>query len=139
MNTYIDIHVSYICSCLSLTFFCLGTGIAATIDSNRTGVPSIFHVNCEILIAQGSQRCCCCKRHRKSLCVMATRNTRREEHINDVRLLEEDNELIVSLPTSAYTDSPADSIETLQNRLRSVGTLPTGNFVVQTCLVSSHN
>ena len=82
MNTYIGIHVSYICSCLSLTFFCLGTGIAATIDSNRTGVPSIFHVNCEILIAQGSQRCCCCKRHRKSLCAMATRNHKDDDRTN---------------------------------------------------------
>ena len=37
-------------------------------------IPSIYHVNCEVLISQGSSRCECCKKHRKSLCAMASRD-----------------------------------------------------------------
>ena len=44
----------------------------ATVDSTRTGSPSMYHVKCEVLISQGSKRCSCCKNHRKSLCAMAS-------------------------------------------------------------------
>ena len=115
--------------CLPIYDLYLGTSIVATVDNTRTGVPSIFHVKCEVLIAEGSHRYSCCKKHRKSLCAMATRdltNHRTGKDTNDVQLQEEANELIVSLPVSAYSDSPASSIEILQNRLRSHGALPSG-------------
>ena len=41
-----------VCNCriVVLFVFLLGTGIMATVDSSRTGVASLYHVNCEILI-----------------------------------------------------------------------------------------
>lgn len=36
----------------------LGTGVVATVDSScRTGVLSIYHVKCEILVSHGRTRC----------------------------------------------------------------------------------
>ena len=58
--------------------FLLGTGIVATVDSSRTGVPSIYHVYCEVLISQGNSICDCCKKHHKSLCAMASRDCKDE-------------------------------------------------------------
>ena len=45
----------------------------ATIDSIRTGVPSIYHVCCEVFISKliTPSRCTVCKKHRKSLLTMA--------------------------------------------------------------------
>ena len=45
------------------------------VDSTRTGTPSIYHVNCEILIKVSNQmkRCEYCKKHRKSLFAMGCR------------------------------------------------------------------
>ena len=40
--------------CLPIYDLYLGTSIVATVDNTRTGVPSIFHVKCELLIAEGS-------------------------------------------------------------------------------------
>ena len=53
----------------------LGTKIVATVDSSKTETPSVYHVNCEILIQPGvnNKRCESCKKHRKSLCTMASR------------------------------------------------------------------
>ena len=55
--------------------FFIGSEIVATVDSNRTGVPSIHHVKCEILIkANTSMKICeCCKKYRKTLTAMASR------------------------------------------------------------------
>ena len=50
----------------------------ATVDSTRAGFPSIYHVNCEVLISRGSKRCSYCKNHRKSLCAMACRDLKDE-------------------------------------------------------------
>ena len=47
-------------------------------DSDRTGVPSIYHVKCEVLISQGSSICDRCKKHHKSLCAMASRDHKDE-------------------------------------------------------------
>jgi len=60
--------------CMFMLYFGyhLGTGIVATVDTTRTGFPSIYHVKCEVLVSQGNHRCNCCKKHRKSLCAMAT-------------------------------------------------------------------
>ena len=57
-------------------FMCfIGSEIVATVDYNRTGVPSIYHVKCEILIkANPSMKICeCCKKYRKTLTAMASR------------------------------------------------------------------
>ena len=53
----------------------------AVVDTTRTGAPSIYHVNCEILIEVTSghiRRCEYCKKHRKSLCAMGCRNQKDE-------------------------------------------------------------
>ena len=43
-------------------------------DSTRTGAPSLYHVNCEVLIKpEVNRRCEYCKNHRKSLSAMACR------------------------------------------------------------------
>ena len=42
-------------------------------------MPSIYHTDCEVLVARGSSRCECCKKHRKTLCAMAC-----HEHKDDV-------------------------------------------------------
>ena len=55
-------------------FYIIGSDVIAVVDSNRMDLPSIYHVNCEVLISQGSSRCDCCKKHRKSLCAMASRD-----------------------------------------------------------------
>ena len=36
------------------------------------------------------------------------------------------NELMISVPISAYSDSPTSSVESLQSRFRSHGILPSG-------------
>ena len=59
---------------LSLLFCHLGTGIVARVDTTRTGSPSIYHVNCEMLVTRGNHRCSCSKKHRKLLCAIATRD-----------------------------------------------------------------
>ena len=115
----------------------LGTGIVATVDTTRTGFPSIYHVKCEVLVSQGNHRCNCCKKHRKSLCAMAAHdlsNDKMGEKSNDLQFkcsgyTEEVNELIVSVPVSAYIDSPASSVESLQRRLRSHGVLSSGIYL----------
>jgi len=47
----------------------------ATVDSTRTGIQSIYHINCEVLVNKSHTpaRCVSCKRHRKSLQTMALR------------------------------------------------------------------
>ena len=54
-------------------FYIIGSDVIAVMDSNRMDLPSIYLVNCEVLISQGSSRCDCCKKHRKSWCAMASR------------------------------------------------------------------
>ena len=52
----------------------------ATVDSVRTGVPSIYHVSCEVLISKlvTPAWCAPCKKHRKSLLTMTLRNQKDE-------------------------------------------------------------
>ena len=52
----------------------------ATVDSVRTGVPSIYHVCCEVLISKfiSPSRCGVCKKHRKSLLTMTLRDQKDE-------------------------------------------------------------
>ena len=50
------------------------TRSGAVMDSTRTGEPSIYHINCEVLLSQTSSRCEYCKKHRKSLCALASRH-----------------------------------------------------------------
>ena len=56
-------------------YFCIGTDVVATVDSTRTGIQSIYHINCEVLVSksQAPARCTPCKKHRKSLQTMALR------------------------------------------------------------------
>ena len=60
-----------------LFIFCyIGTEIATKVDSIRTGVLSVYHVNCEILIESSRNvvRCSSCKRHRRSLSAICSRS-----------------------------------------------------------------
>ena len=47
----------------------------ATVDSTRTGIRSIYHVNSEVLVNKShtAAQCASCKRHRKCLQTMALR------------------------------------------------------------------
>ena len=47
----------------------------AVIDSTRTGFPSLYHVECELLIKRSNYggRCSACSKHRKSLTAMKCR------------------------------------------------------------------
>ena len=62
----------------------LGTRTIAILDSSRSGSPSVYHADCEILVDSSttSGRCSSCTRHRKALASMATRANRppRNEH-----------------------------------------------------------
>ena len=69
----LGVFITVTCKKLLSDTFSYIVCIVATVDFNRTGVPSIYHINCEILISQGSSRCDHCKKHRKSLCAMASR------------------------------------------------------------------
>jgi len=60
---------------------------------------------------------------KKSCDVPETSNDMQFKSIGDV---EEVNELMISLPLSVYSDNPTSSVESLQTRLRSYGTLPSG-------------
>ena len=60
-----------------LFIFCyIGTEIETKVDSIRTGVLSVYHVNCEILIESSTNvvRCSSCKRHRRSLSAICSRS-----------------------------------------------------------------
>ena len=54
------------------------------VDSTRSGSPSIYHINCDVLVdpSTTSQRCLSCTRHRKALASLATRAGRlsHDEH-----------------------------------------------------------
>ena len=56
---------------LSFTVTCT----IAVVESARTGVPSIYHVQCAVLVPRStaSKRCAACTRHRKSLASLASR------------------------------------------------------------------
>ena len=66
-----------ICTCKHLFILTLliGTETVAFLDSTRTEVPSIYNVNCEILIELTSKTATClaCKSYRKSLAAVASR------------------------------------------------------------------
>ena len=79
-------YLVYNCRIVVLFVFLLGTGVVAVVDSSRTGVPSLYYVNCEILIRQGTNRCDYCKKHRKSLCAMVSRYRKHEQTDNHTYL-----------------------------------------------------
>ena len=121
----------------------------ATVDSTRTGFPSIYHVNCEILISRGSKRCSYCKNHRKSLCAMACRDLKREykqtnacSHMDSHLVtgvdhsiaVEKTQALKISLPLESYVNAPVDSICSLQNRLNNCKAMPSG---IQSIFITS--
>ena len=58
-----------------ITHLCVGTTTVATVDSKRSGFPSIFHKDCEVLVESSEPqkvlRCQACVKHRKLLCTMA--------------------------------------------------------------------
>ena len=58
----------------------IGTEVVAIVDSARTGILSIYHVSCEVLIDESMTpaRCSACKKHRKLLLTMALRNQKDE-------------------------------------------------------------
>ena len=60
-----------------------GTEVVGILDSSRTGVPSIHHAKCEILVNCAQERCGYCGKHRKSLTAMASRASRSDVPIDD--------------------------------------------------------
>ena len=107
-------------------------------------MPSIYHIQCEVLISEDTIRCDYCKKHRKSLCAMASRHCKNEQtdlsndtdHTSVTEFKHEYNieqsqkmqppGLLISLPISAYIDAPASSVNNLQDRLKSYGAIPSG-------------
>ena len=67
----------FICICKHLFTLTLviGTETVAFLDSTRTGVPSFYNVNCEILMELTSKTapCLACKSYRKSLAAVTSR------------------------------------------------------------------
>ena len=115
-------------------------------DSHRTEFPSIYHINCEVLINQGKSRCECCKRHRKSLCALASRHERSKladactsdhssgtsgsvKFMNNTDSMEKDQPLDLSscLPIESCTDSTMlDTVMELHDGLKGNGDIPSG-------------
>ena len=60
-----------------------GTEVVGILDSNRTSVPSIYHVKCDVLVNCVLERCGYCGKHRKSLTAMASRASRSDAHTDD--------------------------------------------------------
>ena len=76
---YMYIHVHIACTCIPMyTLLPTGSKVVAVVDSLRTGDPSIYHVECEILVSSSTERCSSCSRHRRPLRVMASRSPRDE-------------------------------------------------------------
>ena len=94
----------------------------AVVDSSRTGVASLYHVNCEILMRQGTNRCDYCKKHRKSLSAMASRLYEHEQTVVHTSPLS----LKVSVPIIAYINAPASTVSNLQDKIKSYGNIPSG-------------
>ena len=61
-----------------------GKHLVASVKSKRTAHPSIFHVECEILIRNDGRvkRCSSCSHHRKSLMAMVTRIQKVDDKTN---------------------------------------------------------
>ena len=80
---YLTIVYMY-CTCIYMYYLCIlsfllsGSRVVAEVDSLRAGSPSIYHVECEILVSSSVERCSSCSRHRKSLRAMASRSPRDE-------------------------------------------------------------
>ena len=69
------IHVATLLN-QTCNYFSPGSKVVAVVDSTRKGYPSIYHVDCEFLVAGQVERCSACSRHRKSLRTMASRSSR---------------------------------------------------------------
>ena len=72
-NVMKDHSSEYSCRFTDLTT--TGKNIVATMDSTHTGIKSIYHSNCEIIIKSlvTPARCASCKKHLKSLFAMVSR------------------------------------------------------------------
>jgi len=51
----------------------IGTEVVGTLDSSRSGTPSVYHAKCEVLVSSTQERCSYCAKHRKCLTAMASR------------------------------------------------------------------
>ena len=69
------IHVATLLN-QTYNYFSPGSKVVAVVNSTRKGYPSIYHVDCEFLVAGQVERCSACSRHRKSLRAMASRSSR---------------------------------------------------------------
>ena len=54
----------------------IGTEVVGVLDSSRTGTPSIYHSQCEVLVDCFQERCGHCVKHRKILTAMISRASR---------------------------------------------------------------
>ena len=68
-------------SIFSITL-CIGKQTVANVDASWTGQPTLFHVDCEILIKPSSNRCIACTNHRKSLLAMKSRKQKDTDRTN---------------------------------------------------------
>ena len=108
------------------------TRSGAVVDSTRTGVPSIYHIKCEVLLSQASSRCECCKKPRKSLCSLASRHNNRGQ-TDDISGTTVSSELpIICESTENEQPDPIDTSKTLctisdlQDGLEKHGSIPSG-------------
>jgi len=100
----------------------------------RTGVPSIYHIKCEVLLSQASSRCECCKKHQKSLCALAIHhnNSGPTDDISGTTVSSElpnicdntENEQ----PDPIDTSKTLCTISDLHNGLKKHGGIPSGMY-----------
>jgi len=105
------------------------------VDSTRTGVPSIYHIKCKVLLSQASSRCECYKKHQKCLCALASRhnNSGRTDDISGTIVSSElpnicdstENEQLDPIDTSKTLCTISD----LQDVLEKHGRIPSGTYV----------
>ena len=57
----------------------LGQHVVACVDSVRTGDPSLFHAQCDVVVDSSSTRCVSCTKHRKTLSSSVSRISKSKE------------------------------------------------------------
>ena len=108
------------------------------VDSSRTGVPSIYHINCEVLLSQTSNRCEYCKKHRKSLCALASRHKNSDRTDDGIDATVSSAFTNIGDSTENEQPNPCLPIDTskrlctltdLQDGLEKHGSIPSGIYV----------
>ena len=108
----------------------------SVVDSTRTGVPSIYHINCEVLLPQAmaSSRCEFCKKHRKSLCALASSHNNKDQTDDVISTVSSECPNICESTDSEQpnqflsinTSKRLCTITELQDGLEKYGSIPSG-------------